>query len=209
MADERPVSDNRYLPVYILMFGIAFAWVFFPLSMILGQFIPGLGAMFVWYLLILMVTAFIMGAMVRLGIWKKFFPPPAHEPLPEIAPGDGQKKKSVWISLVLSLVCPGAGQYYCGQLMRGIAVMACTALGLILWFIPGLIVWAIGIADAVRCARNVNDGVSPYTEINPLMLAAAILATIALLVFCVAAGILVVFGKAGVVMIGNALGMPS
>jgi TM2 domain-containing membrane protein YozV len=121
-------------------------------------------------------------------------------------PAPSSRRKSVWISGLLSLLSPGMGQHYNGRFIRGIVILILTVFGLIIYLIPGILVWIFGIADAVRLAQKVNDGTYPYVSVPPTMLAAGIVATIPLLAFSLGAFILVAFGKTGVQMIGTFLG---
>jgi TM2 domain-containing membrane protein YozV len=72
------------------------------------------------------------------------------------------KIKSPWIAAIASLIVPGLGQIYCGQIGRGIGTfftfilfcfMIVTLLGLIL--APLFYIW--NIADAFNLATRINN----------------------------------------------------
>jgi TM2 domain-containing membrane protein YozV len=68
------------------------------------------------------------------------------------------------IAAVLSLVIPGAGQMYKGQLGRGFAFLFGAAIGYVLLIVPGLVVHLIAIIDAFSTSpvpRPQPTGVSP------------------------------------------------
>ena len=56
---------------------------------------------------------------------------------------------------LLGLV-PGAGHVYAGRMLRGLTFLMGTLTGLVLFVVPGLIIWAASIPDAVACARRRN-----------------------------------------------------
>ena len=58
-----------------------------------------------------------------------------------------QKKKSVGIAVLLSLIIPGAGQMYLGKVGRGIIIL------LTCWLI---IPWIYGIYEAYKSAKDYN-----------------------------------------------------
>src|SRR5262249_29855670 len=49
---------------------------------------------------------------------------------------------------VLSLIIPGAGQMYKGQLGKGLALLVTTAVGYVLLIVPGLVVHLFTVVDA-------------------------------------------------------------
>jgi TM2 domain-containing membrane protein YozV len=64
-----------------------------------------------------------------------------------------QTMSAVWspgVAAVLSLVIPGAGQMYKGQIGRGIAFLVGAVLGYMMLVLPGLVVHLFAIIDAAN-----------------------------------------------------------
>ena len=61
---------------------------------------------------------------------------------------------------LLGLV-PGAGHVYAGRPLRGLTFLMGTLTGLVLFLVPGLIIWAASVPDAVACARRRNRSAPP------------------------------------------------
>ena len=72
-----------------------------------------------------------------------------------------QKKKSVGIAVLLSLVIPGAGQIYLGKVKRGIilfilAFISAILCGILIGFLLLPIVYIYSIYDAYKSAKDYN-----------------------------------------------------
>ncbi|MCZ6833915.1 MAG: hypothetical protein O7F11_09235 [Acidobacteria bacterium] len=63
-------------------------------------------------------------------------------------------------------VIPGAGHFYCGERLRGVSYMLGTAVGLFLFVVPGLFLWAASIPDVVLCARRRNRMMPPLRHMS-------------------------------------------
>jgi len=61
----------------------------------------------------------------------------------------------------LLAIIPGAGHVYCGERLRGAAYMLGTALGLFLFVLPGLFLWAASFPDVILCVRRHNRMLPP------------------------------------------------
>src|SRR3989338_1576187 len=59
---------------------------------------------------------------------------------------------------VLSFLIPGLGQIYCQRVARGLLLFTAFIVGMVLFVIPGLVVWIFSIVDAVRVAKEHNGG---------------------------------------------------
>ncbi|MGL4669799.1 MAG: zinc-ribbon domain-containing protein [Methanobacteriaceae archaeon] len=70
---------------------------------------------------------------------------------------ENQKKEPI-LSTVLSFLIPGIGQIYNGQTVKGLILLVGYVMGIFLFFIPGIIVWAYGIYDAHKTAKRINNG---------------------------------------------------
>jgi TM2 domain-containing membrane protein YozV len=84
---------------------------------------------------------------------------PAPEPVTIVQPDE---EKSTAIAAICSLVIPGLGQVYDGKLERGFLIFFGTVIGLFVFIIPGLCVWAFGIYDAYTIACQMNNKEIPF-----------------------------------------------
>jgi TM2 domain-containing membrane protein YozV len=66
-------------------------------------------------------------------------------------------KKKPSIAALLSLFFFGAGQVYNGQIKKGIAFLVVTIIGIFIFIIPGVVVWAYGMYDAAVTATRMNN----------------------------------------------------
>jgi TM2 domain-containing membrane protein YozV len=73
-----------------------------------------------------------------------------------------RKEKSPGIAALLSLIFAGSGQIYNAELAKGILILAGTLLGLLVFLIPGIIVWIYGIYDAFVTTKKMNEGRIEY-----------------------------------------------
>jgi TM2 domain-containing membrane protein YozV len=84
---------------------------------------------------------------------------PAPEPVTLVQPVE---EKSTAVAAICSLVIPGLGQVYDGKLERGFLIFFGTLIGLFVFIIPGLCVWAFGIYDAYTIACQMNNKEIPF-----------------------------------------------
>lgn len=73
--------------------------------------------------------------------------------------------KNPAIATVLSLIWPGVGQIYNGQVGKGIAVMICYVISwFLIWIFVGFvttpIIWIWGMVDANKSAKKVNEKIA-------------------------------------------------
>lgn len=91
---------------------------------------------------------------------------------PAAAPATGPvivqsvEEKSTVIAALCSLVIPGLGQVYNGKLERGFLIFFGTVIGLFIFILPGLAVWAFGIYDAYTLALQMNRKEIPILPTN-------------------------------------------
>jgi len=97
--------------------------------------------------------------------------PPPPEPTPPLTHGTplpGQplpvRHKSPGLAALGSICFPGLGQVYSGQLRKGVAIFFGTIVGLLLFVVPGIIIWIFGVADAWLTAKKMNEGKIPFQE---------------------------------------------
>jgi len=67
-----------------------------------------------------------------------------------------QEEKSPLVALLCSLFIPGLGQVYNGETSKGIGILIGTALGLLIFIIPGVIIWIYGMYEAYTTANKMN-----------------------------------------------------
>jgi TM2 domain-containing membrane protein YozV len=97
--------------------------------------------------------------------------PPPPEPTPPLTPGTslpGQplpvRHKSAGLAALGSLLFSGLGQVYNGQLRKGVVIFFGTLAGVLLFVVPGIIIWIFGVADAWLTAKKMNEGKIPFQE---------------------------------------------
>jgi TM2 domain-containing membrane protein YozV len=73
-----------------------------------------------------------------------------------------KKEKSPGIAGILSFIFPGSGQVYNGEMVKGVLVLLGTLIGVLIYVIPGVIVWIYGIYDAYATSKKMNEGKIPY-----------------------------------------------
>jgi hypothetical protein len=99
-----------------------------------------------------------------------YVPPPLEPTLP-LTPGislPGQplpvRHKSAGLAALGSLCFSGLGQVYNGQLRKGVVIFFGTIAGVLLFVVPGIIIWIFGVADAWLTAKKMNEGKIPFQE---------------------------------------------
>ena len=60
------------------------------------------------------------------------------------------------LAAVLSFLCAGLGQVYCGKIWRGIGLFTLTVIGYCLYIMPGIILHIIVIWDAWSEAKKLG-----------------------------------------------------
>jgi TM2 domain-containing membrane protein YozV len=76
----------------------------------------------------------------------------------------GIKRRNSVIAALLSLVIPGLGQVYAGNLNRGLALFAALVVSLclivlIIGFFTFLATWRFAVSDAYKMVKKQNSGV--------------------------------------------------
>jgi len=93
-----------------------------------------------------------------------------------------QEQKSPLIAGVCSTVLPGLGQVYNGETAKGFALFFMTCIGLIVLFIPGLIVWLYAMYNAYTTAGKMNRGEIPVLEMRMLHVILFVIFAIAVII---------------------------
>jgi TM2 domain-containing membrane protein YozV len=101
-----------------------------------------------------------------------------------------RQQKSTTIAGFCSSFLPGLGQVYNGETAKGFALFILTLAGLVIFLIPGLIVWLYAMYDAYSVAGKMNSGEIPFRETRTLHLVlfivfAVIVIVVALLIIIV------------------------
>ncbi|HOH81584.1 MAG TPA: zinc-ribbon domain-containing protein, partial [Methanoregulaceae archaeon] len=89
-----------------------------------------------------------------------------------------QKEKNPWISTILSFFFPGLGSIYNGDTLKGVAIYIGAIIGMLLFIVPGVIVWIYGMYDAYTTAKKMNEGLLPYKEANIMVIIGFIVAVL-------------------------------
>lgn len=75
--------------------------------------------------------------------------------------------KILWnpgVAAVLSLVIPGAGQIYKGQIFNGIFWLVCVIIGYVMFIFPGVILHILCIVGAFSGKNTVSDPEAPNSD---------------------------------------------
>ncbi len=93
----------------------------------------------------------------------------------EVPPRHPEKKPSV--AVLLSFFFFGAGQAYNGQIRKGILFLFAILVGIFIFILPGVVIWAYGMYDAAVTASRMNARTIPDIPIHR--------GRLALFIFCV------------------------
>jgi TM2 domain-containing membrane protein YozV len=74
------------------------------------------------------------------------------------------RHKSAGLAALGSLCFSGLGQVYNGQLRKGVVIFFGTVVGVLLFVVPGIIIWIFGVADAWLTAKKMNEGKITFQE---------------------------------------------
>jgi len=77
-------------------------------------------------------------------------------------------QKSTTIAGFCSSFLPGLGQVYNGETVKGFVLFFLTLIGLVIFLIPGLIVWIYATYDAYAVAGKMNTGEMEFRETSTL-----------------------------------------
>lgn len=70
------------------------------------------------------------------------------------------KSKSTTTAAVLSMIWPGLGQVYNGQIVKGVGFWIVCLIGWMISPVLGIIVWACGLWDAYGVAKGTQSGIT-------------------------------------------------
>jgi TM2 domain-containing membrane protein YozV len=85
-------------------------------------------------------------------------------------PAQQRPQKNQMTAGFCSTFLPGLGQVYNGETGKGFAVFLLTLAGLVIFIVPGLIVWLYAMYDAYSIAGKMNTGEIPFRETRMLHL---------------------------------------
>ena len=60
------------------------------------------------------------------------------------------------LAAILSFLIPGLGQIYAGKVLRGVLFFISAGIGILLFVIPGILIWIVNIIDAYNITSNKN-----------------------------------------------------
>ena len=80
----------------------------------------------------------------------------------QLAPERPAQEKNAALAAIASFLFSGLGQVYNGSFGKGLLVLVGTLIGLLIFTIPGIIVFGYGIYDAYTTARKMNEGQIPF-----------------------------------------------
>jgi TM2 domain-containing membrane protein YozV len=86
-------------------------------------------------------------------------------------PALASHQKNTTIAGFCSSFLPGLGQVYNGETAKGFALFLLTLAGLVIFLIPGLIVWLYAMYDAYIIAGKMSTGEIPFRETRTLHMA--------------------------------------
>lgn len=97
--------------------------------------------------------------------------------------GGPHPEKKPTLAALLSFIISGLGQVYNGHTLKGVALFLGTLAGIVIFLIPGLIIWAFGIYDAYTSAKKMNAGTIPYRAADGSTMIGFVVAIAILIVF--------------------------
>ena len=106
-------------------------------------------------------------------------------PVPDV---QGSERKSTSVAGFCSSVLPGLGQVYNGETAKGYILFLLTVAGLVIFLIPGVIVWLYSLYDAYAVAGKMNSGATEFRPASALHMVLFILVALVIVV----AGVLVI-----------------
>jgi TM2 domain-containing membrane protein YozV len=107
-------------------------------------------------------------------------------------PASPSERKNQMIAGSCSSFLPGLGQVYNGQTAKGFGLFLLTLVGLVIFLVPGFIVWLYAMYDAYSTAGKMNTGEIPFRETRVLHMVLFIVFAIAVVVIAVLAVIAIV-----------------
>jgi TM2 domain-containing membrane protein YozV len=111
--------------------------------------------------------------------------PPAWYPAPDVSV---HEQKSTTVAGFCSSVLPGLGQVYNGETAKGYILFLLTVAGLVMFLIPGLIVWLFSLYDAYAVAGKMNSGtmeVRPTSSIRMVVFIAFAIVIVVVVVLAI------------------------
>jgi len=100
-------------------------------------------------------------------------------------PASPRGQKNPTIAGFCSTCLPGLGQVYNGETGKGFFVFLLTLTGLVIFLIPGLIVWLYAMYDAYKVAGKMNTGEIAFRETRMLHVVLFIVFAVVVIVIAV------------------------
>ncbi len=81
-----------------------------------------------------------------------------------VYPAPSRPQKNQTTAGFCSTCLPGLGQVYNGETGKGFAIFLFTIIGLVIFIVPGLIIWLYAMYDAYNVSGKMNTGEVPFRE---------------------------------------------
>jgi TM2 domain-containing membrane protein YozV len=101
------------------------------------------------------------------------YTPPPPQPAQPYTPGTPLpaqpgpvRHKSAGLAALGSFFFSGLGQVYNGRPGKGVVIFIGTIVGILVFVVPGIIIWIYGVVDAYLTAKKMNEGKIPFQEHN-------------------------------------------
>ena len=95
-------------------------------------------------------------------------------------------EKNAALAALYSFIIAGMGQVYNGHTLKGVAIFLGTLVGIVVFVIPGLLIWIFGVYDAYRSAKKMNAGTIPYKATDTSTMIGFVVAIVILVVLAFA-----------------------
>ena len=108
--------------------------------------------------------------------------PFGRDPSPDV---QEREQKSTSVAGYCSSVIPGLGQVYNGEIAKGYILFLLTIAGLVIFLIPGFIVWMYSLYDAYAVAGKMSSGTREFQPTSTFHMVIFILFAVVVVVIAV------------------------
>jgi TM2 domain-containing membrane protein YozV len=64
--------------------------------------------------------------------------------------------KKKWLTIILSIICPGFGHFYLGEINKGLILLVCTFILNFIGFL-GFLLTIYSVYDSIKLVKIVNE----------------------------------------------------